>query len=220
MKLFSFSSRCRWVLGFFALGGCVSGGNSSLSTVTDALEGMKGSGSPFVEAYIQDLGADPRWAGPVLWTVHVSAREGGAPLFEVSPALPQLKESGAPELSSRVPASALGLTQGRSVPPAASRLLSAEQVRDRLGHLATAMASGGADSAACVHAIRVRLTREDGSVVEKQGCRGSAAWTQAAGELSAEFMALSRYPRPQPAVPAPLEAKPAAGSADPGARKS
>ena len=39
MKLFSFSSRCRWVLGFFALGGCVSGGNSSLSTVTDALEG-------------------------------------------------------------------------------------------------------------------------------------------------------------------------------------
>ena len=103
MKLFSFSSRCRWVLGFFALGGCVSGGNSSLSTVTDALEGMKGAGSPFVEVYIQDLGPDPRWAGPVLWTVHASAREGSVPLFEVSPALPQMKENSLSELSRRVP---------------------------------------------------------------------------------------------------------------------
>jgi hypothetical protein len=185
--------------------GCVSGGGSSLSNVVDAIEGMKGSNSPVVDAYIQYLGPDARWAGPVLWTIHVSARDSQTPVFEVTPALPKLKGTGAPELSGRVPASALGLTQGKSSPVGSkqSPILSQEEVRDRLQHLGAAMASSDDEISACVSAVKVRLTRADGTVQEKQACRGSAVWTQVASELASEFMTQSRYPAAEAAAPAP-----------------
>lgn len=184
---------------------CVSGSNSSLSTVVDALDGIRGSNAPVVDAYVQYLGPDSRWAGPVLWTIHVSARDGHAPVFEVTPELPKAKFNSAPELSNRVPASALGLTQGKTAPSSASnsRMLSLEQVRDRLQHLGAALASADPEAGACVAAVKVRLTRADGTVNEKQACRGSAVWTQVASELAAEFMGQSRYPAAQPAMTPP-----------------
>ncbi len=189
----NFKSRVVAFLVLSVTAGCVSGGNSSLSTMVDAIEGMKGSNSPVVDAYIQYLGPDARWAGPVLWTVHVSARDSQAPIFEVIPALPKSTRNGAPELSGRVPASALGLTQGKSAPAASAGLLTQEQVRDRLQHLGSAMASSDNETAACMTAVKVRLTRADGTVQEKQACRGSAVWTQVASELAAEFMTQSTY---------------------------
>jgi hypothetical protein len=196
MSRSNFKARIVAFLALSVTAGCVSGGGSSLSTVVDAIEGIKGSNSPVVDAYIQYLGPDARWAGPVLWTVHVSARDSQAPVFEVIPALPKSRSGGAPELSARVPASALGLTQGKSAPAAPAGLLTQEQVRDRLLHLGSAMASSEAESAACMMAVKVRLTRADGTVQEKQACRGSAVWTQVASELAAEFMTQSRYSAP------------------------
>jgi hypothetical protein len=202
------SNFCSGVVALLSLvsaAGCVSGGGSTLSNVVDATEGMKGANSPIVEAYIQYLVPDSRWAGPVLWTIHVSARDTQTPVFEVIPALPKLKSTGAPELSGRVPASGLGMTQGKSVPSATNQspVLSQEEVRDRFQHLGAALASSDDETSACISAVKVRLTRADGTVQEKQACRGSAVWTQVASELASEFMTQSRYPASGLTAPAP-----------------
>jgi hypothetical protein len=213
----NFMFSCVALLALSLSAGCVSGGGSSLSTVVDAIEGVKENTSPYVDAYIQFLGPDARWTGPVLWSVHVSARESQLPDFEVTPALPKIRSPGAPELSNRIPASALGIAGGKSIPAGAvdRKLLSLEQVRDRLRHLGGAMAASDDESSSCISAVKVRMTRADGSVVEKQACRGSAVWTQVASELAAEFMTQSRYPRSAEVSPAEAPAKDAPSAAAP-----
>ncbi len=171
--------------------GCVGANNASLSTVVEALEGAR-STSPFVEAHIQYVGPEARWAGPVLWTVHVVAREG-SPVFEVTPGLPRAKTTTAPEVSNRAPASALGLTQipeGQLV-RTETKGFTLEQVRERLAHLASVVIAGEKETQACSTVIRVRLSRADGSVVENQGCRASTNWSQTVSEVATEFMTAS-----------------------------
>ncbi len=200
----------RWalILAMMTASGCVSGGPGGLGGVVDALEEMQGNASPVVEAYIQYPGPDARWAGPVLWSVHVSARDASSLRFEVAPALPRAQVL--PELSNRVPASALGMTQSKDgAAAAAAVVLGLEDVRDRLKHLAAAVSASEEEDSACQSVVKVRLTRADGSVVEKQGCRGSSVWTQVASELAAEFMAQSRYP--QPAMDSVRSSAPEAG---------
>jgi hypothetical protein len=197
------------------LGACVGANNASLSTVVEALEGARNP-SPYVEAYVQYLGPDARWAGPALWTLHVTARDGVAPQFEVTPALPRaerIESKPAPtgvEVTNRAPASALGLTQMPAVAvaevsPVASgtKTYSTEEIRERLAHLATTVQAGENETRACSTVVKVRLSRADGSVVEKQGCRGSVAWSQVVSEFSAEFIGASRFPA---AVAAPVAA--------------
>ena len=190
-----FNSRLAWItLALSASGAGCAGGSSTLSNVVEAIEGLKGSSSPVVEAYIQYPGTESRWAGPVLWTVHVSAHDSHSPVFEITPALPRPKAAGAPELVGRIPASSLGLTQGKSSSgqPAGTVSLTQQQVRERLQHLAEALASADEETASCLSSVKVRLTRADGTVLEKQACRGSQVWTQVASELAAEFMTMSR----------------------------
>lgn len=174
--------------------GCVGAGNSSLSTVVDALEGAAPHASPVVEAYVQYLGPDARWAGPALWSLHVSARDGAIPVIELVPAIPaQPQPAVVPEAMGRAPASALGLTRipGQAIHAALQRSIkppSLEQVRDRLAHLSGIIQAGDSSTEACSMAVRVRLTRADGSVIEKQGCRASTNWSQLVSELSAEWI--------------------------------
>ena len=197
--------------------GCVGANNASLSTVVEALEGARPS-SPFVEAHIQYVGPEARWAGPVLWTVHVVAREG-SPVFEVIPALPRAKgQTAAPEVSNRAPASALGLTQipEGQVARQEAKGFTLEQVRERLAHLASVVTAGDKETQACSTVIKVRLSRADGSVVENQGCRASNNWSQTVSEVATEFMTASTVAVVAPVAPAtapvsaPAEAKPAA----------
>ena len=193
--------------------GCVGANNASLSTVVEALEGARAA-SPYVEAYIQYVGPDAKWAGPALWTLHVSARDGVSPLFEVTPALPKetrpVSQPSSVEVSNRAPASALGLTQMPAVQTVSAvqtaKAFSTEEIRERLAHLATAVQVGDAETQACSTAIKVRLTRADGSVLEKQGCRASPQWSQVVSEFSAEMIGASRYVASAPAETAPVPA--------------
>ncbi len=176
------------------LAGCAGGG--SLSTVVEALEGVQNT-SPFVEAYVQYIGPDARWAGPALWMLHVTARDGGSPSVELSPALPAVKiPVTAPELAVRAPASALGMVQMPTPPEQAParKVYSTEEVRERLLGLAGAIQAADAETQACSTVVRVRLTRADGSVLERQGCRASPYWSQMVSEFAAEYMGASRYP--------------------------
>jgi len=173
--------------------GCV-GNNASLNTALEALEGV--SSSPVVEAHIQYLGPDARWAGPALWTLHVSAREAGAPVIELSPEIqPKTEIPQSLTVGGRAPASALGLTRvsGSAVnqQKLAEAYPSVEQIRDRLAHLARVIQAGDASVEACSSAVKVRLSRADGSVVEKQGCRGSTNWSQVVSEFTAEWIKVS-----------------------------
>jgi hypothetical protein len=186
------------------LSGCAGGG--SLSVVVEALEGVRNP-SPFVEAYIQQLGPDARWAGPALWTLHVTARDGVAPSFELTPALPAatIKDPGAEptglEPAMRVPASALGKVQmpAPQDPSTVRKIPTTEEVRERLLVLAGAIQTAESEEQACSTAVRVRMTRADGSVLERQGCRASPQWSQLVSEFSAEFMGASRFPAAKPA---------------------
>ncbi|MBU6375713.1 MAG: hypothetical protein KGQ59_06940 [Bdellovibrionales bacterium] len=177
--------------------GCA-GGSSTLNHVVEAIEGIQVNTSPVVEAFIQYPGPDAKWAGPVLWTIHVAAFEGVEPTFEVSPALPKMRSTTAPELVGRVPASALGMAQGRTIPVVTteSRVWNHQQIRERLQNLSELMLSSADEKEACASSVKVRMTRADGSVIEKQACRGSQQWTQTASELAAEFMTMSRSAPP------------------------
>lgn len=174
--------------------GCVGANNASLSTVVDALEGAAPHASPVVEAYVQYLGPDARWAGPALWSLHVSAKDGTLPVIELVPAISGARAPiAAPEVLGRAPASALGLTRipGQAIQAAIQQSIkppSLDQVRDRLAHLAGIIQAGDASTEACSMAVRVRLTRADGSVIEKQGCRASTNWSQLVSEISAEWI--------------------------------
>jgi len=183
------------------LAGCAGGGSSTLSNMVDAIDGVKKNTSPFVEGYIQYPGAPAKWAGPVLWTIHVTARDGQVPQYEVTPALPvvvhhETTPAVAPkaqsEVTERGPASTLAVTTSVH----AHEGFSAEKVREQLGHLAEALASSEKETQACSSSVKVRLTRADGSIVEKQGCRGVAVWSQLASEMASEYMGLSRTNTP------------------------
>ena len=65
------------------------------------------------------------------------------------------------------------------------------QIRDRLANLARVIQAGDASVEACSSAVKVRLSRADGSVVEKQGCRGSTNWSQVVSEFTAEWIKVS-----------------------------
>jgi hypothetical protein len=180
------------------LAGCAGGG--SLSTVVEALEGVQNT-SPFVEAYIQYIGPDARWAGPKLWMLHVTARDGASPSVTLSPSLPAVEtRSPAPEVAARAPASALGMVQMPTPPEQAParKIHTTEEVRERLLGLAGAIQAADAENQACSTVVRVRLTRADGSVLERQGCRASPYWSQTVSEFSTEFMGASRYPAAVP----------------------
>jgi hypothetical protein len=189
--------------------GCAGTGNGSLSTVVEALEGARNV-SPFVEAHVQFIGPDARWAGPALWSLHVSAKEGDRPILEVTPKLPEASSKSSPnsriagdlEGVRRGPASALGMTQRASVSTDWDLGPTSEKIRERLALIASALQAAEAETFACSTTVRVRLARADGSVVERQGCRGSVQWSQTVSEFAAEMMSASRFRSPAAIAPA------------------
>ena len=199
------------------LQGCVGAGSGSLSTVVEALEGARNA-SPFVEAHVQYVGPDARWAGPALWTLHVSAKEGSAPAIDVTPRLPAVEPTDEVTVQQRTPASALGMTQMQAPADstASGQRVTSEEIRERLVLLASTLQAAEQENQACSTAVRVRMVRADGSVLERQGCRASAQWSQVVSEFSAELMGASRYPAGiRPALPETVPAQGTAPAAEP-----
>jgi hypothetical protein len=172
--------RISWIVALGALPLACTSINSPQGTLEAVQEGVASHFGPklFVEGFIEFTGPQRRWSGPATLTVQVSAREPGPPQVRVTPELPVTigpqPLNPAPTARTRGLASATGLT--------------AEQARDRLARLAAALATGETSFAGCDAPVRVRLVRQDGAIVEQQGCRGLSGWPREAGDLVATLL--------------------------------
>jgi hypothetical protein len=176
MKLFG---RKVLVLGVAAIftGGLSSCLSMQNQTTLDQIQGEAGK-QPFVEAYVEFIGPQAKWAGPATLTVHVNARGDGKTLakIDVNPMLFKKRQhSGPPEVRNRVLAS--------------SHAISAESARDSLGVLASVIQSSDPEFQGCLYPLRVRMIRADGSLLEKQGCRATVGWPRLVSKKVDEWIA-------------------------------
>ena len=146
-----------------AVTGCMTGQDkSTLDLIAGSLQ------QPYVEAYIEYQGPQQRWAGPANWVMHVTAKDSGEPEI----ILPDAWRQDATSLA-RKPASH-GTT--------------AEESRAKIGALAASMEEDDAGFHGCLAPVHVRLVRQDGYVVDKQGCRDQSHWAKAASEAVDYFL--------------------------------
>jgi hypothetical protein len=164
------------------LSSCVQG-RSTLEAIQQSM-----GKAPFVEAYVEYPGPENRWAGPATFRLHLTAKDLATPAsITVSPALWRPHRSLA---SNALPGPAPAASEVTRVSdmshlPTASGSISVEMARDELFRLGSALE--GVDGnvpglAGCLSPVHVRLTRSDGSVTEKRGCRSQAGWQRAVGE--------------------------------------
>ncbi len=128
--------------------------------------------SPIVEAYFEFGGPEARWAGPTSWSLRVEAREG-----EFAKVVSQ------PEVRGKVS----GELHGTGRAPAEANGIPLETAREALGDLATQIQTDAQTFAGCLSPVRARLIRQDGTVVEKYGCRSHTGWPQAVSKVMADF---------------------------------
>lgn len=152
---------------------CVGGVQSTVDGLTK---------TAFVEGFIEYPGPDKRWAGPKSLMVHVSAKENWAQIEVVPPP--------------KVFPDALTVN-GRTLASAPTTGMSGEAAREQLAHLASVLQENEGSFAGCLLAVRVRLVRNDGSVVEKSGCRVQSAWSRTISEAASQFVTASLYGTPE-----------------------
>lgn len=194
-------ARALAALGLLALGaggGCLS---MSGQTTLDAMQGDTVA-QPVVEAYIEFAGPAERWVGPTSFILHVVAKDSGMAQIAVRPALFNKREASPAEQKDRA--------AGRVL---ASKGMSGDSARENLATLASALQGAESPFKGCLLPVRVRLIRADGSLVEKQGCRGAIGWPQVASEMVNTFVTAALYgvapaQPPQGSEPKPLEPKP------------
>ena len=165
------------------LGACTSMQNQGVQDAIHA--GTK----PYVEAYVEYLGPASRWLGPANWVIHVNTRELAHAEVTVTP-----EWGGAPVKEEVVPAKlAKEETEHKGQPErhaASVPGLSGPALREQIGALATSVQNAGeAPFQGCLNPIRIRMIREDGALLERQGCRGSTGWSRTISQAVSGFMA-------------------------------
>lgn len=141
---------------------------------------------PFVEAYLEYVGPPERWAGPPSLLLHVTTQE--SPFAQVYFNRTQFQtevassSAAAAELKSiRTPSSQAGQSGGMAINVA----------RDQLADLAQAIQAPDPTFYGCLFPVRARLIRADGSVLERQGCRGYGAWPTSMSRAVSGFIQTS-----------------------------
>ncbi|HUP56584.1 MAG TPA: hypothetical protein VM598_03970 [Bdellovibrionota bacterium] len=130
---------------------CIALATSCSSGKTAPRPAVKAPGaSPFVEALLEYTGPPERWAGPRTVTLHLLARDQLTASVYLTPSF--LPETG------RVP-----------------QVTARSEIED----LARAIEAPAPAFSACLYPIRARLVRADGSIVDREGCRGNQGWPSA-----------------------------------------
>ena len=193
-----------------ALGALLLTGAGCLSTQTQSsLDGSQPA-SPFVEAYVEYPGPQDKWSGPASFVLHVTAKDKGFVQIVTAPAWASEEAKAVPipapkavEVHGRVPASVLSKTANQ-------RQMGAEEARELIAQLHTAIQGAGAPFKGCMSPVRVRLVRADGGLVEKQGCRSEIGWARAVSETVNVFVSASVHgypPEPSHASQKPVPSK-------------
>lgn len=133
-------------------------------------------GSPedrvFIEAYVEFPGPHERWVGPPGYVMNVNAKEATKPWVGVT---------------SLAAKPVLGDRRIASIPKG-----DPQAARAQIERLATALKEDDSspEFKGCLSPVRVRLVRGDGTMVEREGCRGYNAWTKTASEFVGYFLNL------------------------------
>jgi|GEM_PF-6444614 len=144
---------------------------------------------PFVEAYIEFLGPNEKWAGPSTYLLHVNANESRDDLvqIEISPELLEFEKPSVIEPTQRKKEKNPAILN-RVLASKTSEKINQKIAQKRLNELALAMQEEDVSFEACLSPLKVRMTRVDGKVFEKEGCRGVDGWPKKASELSSQLI--------------------------------
>jgi len=194
-------------IGLVALTGC-----SSLSEDSGALQALAefAAKKAVVEGLIEFSGPEAQWSGPSSFKLHVIAKEGERPEVRVTPDLGWDSRKGSDVVWLAGPVRSVASTgTGDSAPASGSPArvdasYSIDLAREQLSQLASEIEGTDSDSddaafTQCLYPVRVRLTRTDGTQVERSGCRGLGSWEQKASEYSSQVLSLVAVARTAPA---------------------
>ena len=184
-------------------GACTSLTDHPAMNSLEAVKGQSNPGQPYVEAYFEFVGPQAKWAGPPSWVVHVDAREGewarvktqptlfteGAATATIPTAPDETIKEGAHGGEKRAPAAV-----SKAQPPASS--LTVQNARTQLAEIASMISPDRKPQSvvnlACLHPVRVRLIKQDGTVLDQQGCRSIHGWEAQVAKTTAAFLDSSR----------------------------
>jgi len=138
--------------------------------------------STFVEAYLEYVGPPDRWAGPRTLTLHLLAHdaEQASAILTPNPVTPK--------------SAAGGDTPSAAANSGASGHLPVAQLvaRAELDELGRAVLEQAIPFAGCLYPIRVKLIRADGSLLEREGCRGNHGWPVAVSRTVSDMIRIAR----------------------------
>lgn len=168
------------------------------------------SNEPFVEAYLEFPGPRRLWAGPQTVVIHVKAKDGETPELAVTPAYFQSAPLEVSEEKVTIAKRAISSTTEDEVSAASGKAqvlkvgtrmkMPVAAVRDELADIIDSFEDTPVAATGCAFPVRMKLIRTNGGVLEKVGCRGSAAWTKTASEAASRFLASASYLETQPTV--------------------
>lgn len=169
-----------------SLSACLSARNHPALDAAQGIPGVGGqqgtkSDENIVEVYFEFPGPQEKWAGPASFVLHVSAKDPHWALIHIAPAWFNEEDT----FDVPVP----GVSPAPNPAKVSIKGLSSDFARERMRYLAGAVLSGN-DPAfkGCLSPVRVRLIRDDGTFIEKTGCRSESGWSKIASDMVEYFM--------------------------------
>jgi hypothetical protein len=147
-----------FLIGFIS---CFGSNNETTNTNPD----LEGSSVPFTDAYIEYLGPHEKWAGPQNFSVHVNTKGPEKAKVYISTSIFKGESSSERSLQS--------VSHGVTI----------DAAREQIARLSSAMQEKDPTIRGCLLPVRVKLIREDGVLMTRQGCRGQAGWPKVASEI-------------------------------------
>lgn len=149
------------VLFLMSLISCFGSNNDTANTNSS----LDDSGLPFTDAYIEYLGPHGKWAGPQTFSVHVNTKGPENAKVNISTSIFKDESPSDKSLQS------------------VSHGITVEVAREQIARLSSAMQEQDSPVRGCLLPVRVRLIREDGVLMTRQGCRGQLGWPKVASEI-------------------------------------
>lgn len=158
--------------------------------------------NPVVEAFVEFVGPHRKWLGPEATQLHVVLKGGQKPSISFSPerlsGIAASKSEGSPEHQKAIAANAgpnaapadAKRNPAEVVPTVGTDSIASDPTSDKIRAALDELTNSAFSEAnnlppkGCLYPVRLRLVRTDGTLLEKEGCRGGAAWVRKAEEFS------------------------------------
>ena len=145
------------------------------------------SGKNFSDLYLEYVSPGARWAAPETFVLHVNASDGGKTQpFTAEASLSRAQFRG---------------EEGTPTPPPPTFSVPTELAREQMRKVYAALPTKIPTGAACLYPVNIRLTTTEGTLLQRQGCRGQSPWLKAVYELTDQILARSDVATPSASHP-------------------